>query len=96
MPPEQLAYWIGPEAAADRILLSSGDPTSVQALAGWNRPRLALGGGELIALGLPQGPLVARTLGEVERQWVAEGFPARERVQAIARAAVDQALRSSQ
>jgi len=96
MPPEQLAYWIGPEAAADRILLSSGDPTSVHALAGWNRPRLALGGGELIALGLPQGPLVARTLGEVERQWVAEGFPARERVQAIARAAVDQALRSSQ
>jgi poly(A) polymerase len=96
MAPEQLAYWIGPEAAADRILLGGGDPGGVGNLAGWVRPRLPVSGGQLIALGLPQGPVVARTLGTIERQWVAEGFPQRERLDAITRAAVDQALRSSQ
>jgi hypothetical protein len=40
--------------------------------------------------------VVARTLGQIERQWVAEGFPGRDRVQGLARAQVDQALRSSQ
>jgi poly(A) polymerase len=95
-PPEQLAYWIGPDAAVDQILLGEDDPGLVSTLSGWERPRLGLSGGELIALGLPQGPLVARTLGQIERQWVAEGFVDRARVQAIARDQVDQALRSSQ
>jgi poly(A) polymerase len=96
MPPQQLAYWTGPEAAADAILLGDGEPGDVHALKDWARPRLPMGGGELIAMGLPPGPLVARTLGQVERQWVAEGFPGRDRVQSMARAQVDQALRSSQ
>ncbi len=90
--PEQLAYWIGPEAAVDRILLGGDDPRAVRRLAGWSRPRLPLSGGQLIALGLPQGPLVARTLGAIERQWVAEGFPPRKRLDEIARKAVDRAL----
>jgi poly(A) polymerase len=94
--PEQLAYWIGAEAAVDRMLLADGDPAAARELAGWTRPRLPLSGGELIAMGLPQGPVVARTLGQIERQWVAEGFPAKARLREIAHAAVDQALRSSQ
>jgi poly(A) polymerase len=96
MPAPQLAYWIGPDAAADRILLGDDEPKSIQSLGGWTRPRLPISGGELIAAGLPQGPVVARTLGRIERQWVAENFPPKERLQEIARLAVDQALRSSQ
>ncbi len=92
MAPAQLAYWVAPEAAADIILLGDGDAAAVRALDGWARPRLPIGGGELIAMGLPQGPLVARTLGAIERQWVAEGFPSRERLDEIARTEVDQAL----
>lgn len=92
-PPEQLAYWIGAEGAVDRMLLGDGD---ARRLDHWTRPALNLSGGELIAMGLPQGPVVARIRGEIERNWVAEGFPGRERLGVIARAAVDQALRSIQ
>jgi poly(A) polymerase len=91
-PPAALAYRIGPDAARDRLLLTGGD---VAALDGWERPSLGLSGGDLIAMGLPPGPVVAATLQAVERSWIAEGFP-RDRVTAIARAAVDQALRSAQ
>jgi hypothetical protein len=47
-------------------------------------------------MGLPKGPLVARTLQAVHRQWVEEDFPPREREAEIARAMVDQVLRDSQ
>jgi hypothetical protein len=61
------------------------------------RPRFPLTGGDLIAMGLAPGPVVARTLQRVERAWVAGGFePDRESVRALARAHVDQALRDSQ
>jgi len=95
-PPEQLAYWLGAESAVDRILIGAGDPGAAKRLAGWVRPPLRLSGGDLIARGLPPGPIVARTLAAVERQWVAEGCPGPERLNAIADAAVAQALRSSQ
>ena len=95
-PVRQLAYWLGLESTVDRVLLGDGDPAGVETLAGWTRPPLNLSGGELIAMGLPQGPLVARTRGEIERLWVSEDFPKRERLSEIARAAIAQALRSSQ
>jgi poly(A) polymerase len=95
-PPKALAYFLGREEAVDRLLLGEGNPKDAAKLASWERPRLGLGGGDLIALGLPPGPLVARTLGTVERQWVEEGFPGEQRRREIARAAVDQSLRSSQ
>jgi hypothetical protein len=47
-------------------------------------------------MGLPKGPLVARTLQAVHRQWVQEDFPPGEREAEIARAMVDQVLRDSQ
>jgi poly(A) polymerase len=96
MPAEQLAYRVGSAAAVDAILLGDADPSAAQLLAQWQRPPFAMGGGQLIAMGLPQGPVVARTLVEVERRWMEEGFPDKGRLQEIARAAVDQALRSSQ
>ena len=95
-PPEQLAYWVGQDVAVDRILLGERDLSDLTALAGWTRPTLGLTGGALIAMGLPEGPVVARTLVRIEREWVAENFPPRNRLQELAREEVAQALRSSQ
>ncbi|HYW16749.1 MAG TPA: CCA tRNA nucleotidyltransferase [Allosphingosinicella sp.] len=92
-PPEMLAYAIGAAEAVDRILLGEGDPAATAALDGWQRPRLRVGGGELIAMGLAPGPIVARTLQAIEREWAEAGFPPDGAVQrAIARRHVDLAL----
>jgi poly(A) polymerase len=95
--PDILAYETGIEEAVDRILLGDGAPRTVSALAGWQRPRLRIGGGEIIAMGLAPGPVVARTLQAIEREWAEAGFPAEPAAQrAIARRHVDQALREAQ
>ena len=95
--PEALAYRIGTAEAIDRFLLNGAPPPGLRALEQWKRPRLAVGGGDLIAMGLKAGPVVAATLQAIERDWAAGGFSgdARE-VRALARRHVDQALRSSQ
>lgn len=97
MPPvDALAYRLGAESALDRLLLGPGEPplpALVARLAGWSRPVLPLKGGDLIAMGLPPGPLVARIMAALENGWVAAGFPAAEQVRAIAAELVDQALR---
>ncbi|MEA3008622.1 MAG: poly(A) polymerase [Sphingomonadales bacterium] len=96
-PPEALAYAIGADEAVDRILLGDGEPGATAALAGWQRPRLRIGGGELIAMGLEAGPVVARTLQAIDREWAQAGFPPEAAAQrAIARRHVDQALRDAQ
>jgi poly(A) polymerase len=86
--PRALAYSIGPDATLDRLLLT-GDPRAGQwagPLSSYTRPRLPISGKDLIAMGLTPGPAVSRRLGEVERKWIAAGFPAdRNRVMAIAR-----------
>jgi poly(A) polymerase len=95
--PQILAYAIGTEEAVDRILLGEGEPGTTAALAGWQRPRMRLGGGEIIAMGLAPGPVVARTLQAIEREWAEAGFPPEGAAQrAIARRHVDQALREAQ
>jgi len=83
-----LAYAIGVEAAHDRLLLRASDAGLVEgakALEGWSPPRLPLTGGDLIAMGLTAGPVVAATLRRVERRWIGEGFPDAARARAIAR-----------
>lgn len=72
--PEALAYRLGTECAVDRLLLS-GDALQAERIAKWRLPRLPIGGGALIARGLPEGPLVARTLRQIENRWVEAGFP---------------------
>jgi poly(A) polymerase len=72
--PRALAYRLGTENAVDRLLLA-GDPAAARAIAGWQPPRLGVGGGDLIARGVPQGPRVAATLHAIEREWIAAGFP---------------------
>jgi poly(A) polymerase len=90
-----LAQAIGVEAARDRLLLRSADPAEgMQALEGWTPPRLPIGGGELVTMGLRAGPQVAATLQAIQRQWVAEDFPDASRVRIIAAEKVAQALRA--
>ena len=92
--PSQLAYRIGADAALDWLLLNA--PEGADALAGWERPRLPMTGGALIALGLAPGPGVAATLQALEREWVEAGFPSREWVEARAAALVGQRPRDIQ
>ncbi len=88
-PLRALAYRIGSEGARDRVLL--GDAASLPLLAeleGWTAPKLPIGGGDLVSLGVPPGPDVARLLRVVEDHWVAEGFPDRARAMTIAGMAI--------
>jgi poly(A) polymerase len=72
--PRVLAYRLGTEGAVDALLLS-GKPMDAAAIAEWPRPRLPIGGGALIARGITEGPLVARTLRAIETEWIEAGFP---------------------
>ena len=72
--PRALAYRIGTEAAVDRLLLA-GKAKDAKAIAGWTPPKLPIGGGQLIARGVTEGPDVARTLKQIEDRWEAAGFP---------------------
>jgi poly(A) polymerase len=74
---QALAYWVGAESAQDRLLLA-GRTDDAAALSDWPVPRLPVTGGQLIKRGVPQGPLVAKTLQAIERAWVAAGFPSGE------------------
>lgn len=94
--PGNLAYRFGPEVASDILLRSDRDldELGLDQLRGWVRPRLPIGGGDLIAMGLRAGPGVAATLQAIERRWMAEQFPDNARVAAIAAEEVRQALRA--
>jgi poly(A) polymerase len=85
--PRALAYRIGPEGAVDRLLLAR-QAREAASLSSWTPPRLPIGGGDLIARGLTQGPEVARTLKRIEDEWEAAGFPKGAEFRRI----VDQAL----
>ena len=87
--PLALGYRVGIESAVDRLLLAGHD---VAPLAGWEPPRLPIGGGALVARGLSKGPAVAKALREVEARWIATGFPPESQVAAIADAVAAEAL----
>jgi poly(A) polymerase len=74
LPPHALAYRMGAECAIDRLLLG-GKPEDAHDVANSPVLRLPISGGALIKRGLPPGPVVARTLREIEDQWVAADFP---------------------
>jgi poly(A) polymerase len=98
--PRALAYTIGSNRALSLLLLDAVPDEELvvagAALRDWEPPVFGIKGGDLIAMGLPAGPLVSSTLAAVRRQWLTEGFPDRPRLEEIARAVVDQALRSNQ
>ena len=85
--PQALAYRVRSECAVDRLLLA-GKPDDAAAIAAWKAPRLPIGGGALIARGLAEGPIVAKTLRRIEDRWVESGFPAGERFEHIVREAL--------
>lgn len=78
--PFALAYRLGVVEAMDRLLLNGAD---VSCLDGWTAPVLPIKGGDIVARGIAAGPEVARILRTVEDRWIAEGFPAPERAQAL-------------
>ena len=99
--PELLVYQLGFEHAIDRLLLSGGNQLGtnehIRKLLGWETPKFPLKGKDLIAMGLPPGPLVAKTLAAIEREWAHGGFTADVKwVRKRAQLHVDQALRDSQ
>lgn len=95
--PAALAYRIGVPAALDRILLGRAfalsDVAEVQA---WVSPRLPLSGGDLISMGVPAGPQVAKALQELERQWIASGFPGEAETRSLADQILVSLLRATQ
>ena len=85
--PRSLAYRIGTEGAVDRLLLA-GHPAEARAIAKWTPPRMPIGGGDVIARGVQEGPQVARTLRRIEDAWEAAGFPTGQQFDRL----VDEAL----
>jgi poly(A) polymerase len=90
-----IAYRSSIDCARDVAMLNADDailPECLAKLEGWSIPQIGLKGGELIGLGLPAGPLVARTLQAIEANWISEDFPPQARQAEIARQAVAEAL----
>lgn len=95
--PEELAFRLGTEAAGDVLLLDDArDVTDAARIAHWPVPHLPLGGGDLVEMGLTRGPDIARALGEVREQWIAQGFPGETETRALAAQIVSKFQRASQ
>jgi poly(A) polymerase len=83
-----IAYRADIDTARDAVMLYAVDadvPECLARLERWDIPTLSIKGGELIAIGMPAGPLVAKTLQAIEATWIQEDFPdaARQRELAI-------------
>jgi poly(A) polymerase len=90
-----IAYRSDNDTARDVAMLFADDnalPHCLARLDNWDSPTMHIKGGNLIKMGLPAGPLVAKTLQELESIWVAEDFPASDRQSELARQLVDAAL----
>jgi poly(A) polymerase len=91
--PRALAYRLGIESAADRLLIGdAGDgdvAVALERLATDPPPRFPLKGGALIDMGLPAGPIVSAALRDIEDAWIAEGFPDEARAHEIAQAHIE-------
>jgi poly(A) polymerase len=81
----RLVYRLGVETFCDRVTLAwaaSGRPAAAvqwRALLplarSWTAPRFPLTGEEVMAAGVPKGPLVGEVIREVEAWWVENDFP---------------------
>ena len=80
--PEALAYRVGTDCAVDRLLIA-GRPADAAHVRRWQVPKLPVSGGALIARGLVEGPIVARTLRMIEDRWIEAGFPHDDDLEAI-------------
>ena len=80
--PRALAYRVGRDGAIDRLLLA-GEVEGAREAAGWQAPRLPIGGSELMARGVPEGPEIARALHRIEDAWEEANFPRGEEFDAL-------------
>jgi len=78
-------YRVGPECFTDMTLMAwtrapkrnSGSWQRLLSLAdNWQKPKCPISGGDIIALGVPEGPTIGAVLGEVEEWWIAGNFRA--------------------
>ncbi len=70
------AAWLdGADAVIDRLLIAGDAGSDLATLRNWQRPRLPIGGRDLLARGYVAGPAVAARLVAFEKLWVAAGFP---------------------
>ena len=88
--PQVLAYRLGTQCAVDRLLLG-GRADEAKNIAEWKTPRLPISGGTLIKRGLPEGPIVAKTLRSIDDRWVEAGFPTGEDFERIVADAIARA-----
>ena len=80
-----LVYRLGVQAFCDRVTLAwaaSDRPAAtpqwralIPTAQGWRPPRFPLSGDEVMAAGVPKGPLVGEVMREVESWWVDNDFP---------------------
>jgi poly(A) polymerase len=80
----QLLYRLGKQRFKDRMMLAWAEDSKTSdavpwrallALAdAWQRPRFPLTGRDVMAAGVPEGPLVGRVLTEVEEWWIKNDF----------------------
>jgi poly(A) polymerase len=97
----KLLYRLGAQRFRDRVLLRWAEDikesnfTQWKALLAmadaWVRPKFPLDGGNVMAAGVPQGPLIGRILSEVEDWWIdsdfiEDQFSLAERLKAIVQA----------
>lgn len=86
-----IAYYESIGCARDAAMLFADDgdlSTSMVMLKDWSVPEFPIKGGELVRRGLPVGPLVAKTLKEIETRWISEDFPPVARAKELADQAV--------
>jgi poly(A) polymerase len=84
----QLLYRLGAARFKDKLLLqwagtqswaAAGGPRQLLEMAeGWQRPRFAITGRDVMQAGVPEGPEVGRVLAKLEDWWVESDFAADE------------------
>jgi len=99
----KLLYKLGALRFKDRVSLKwAEDPKETNfvqwrallAMAdAWQRPKFPLDGGNVMAAGVPQGPLIGKILGEVEEWWIdsdfiEDEFSLAERLKAVVQAKI--------
>lgn len=85
-------YWHGAAFVTDRLFIAwaggRGDSKSkswravLKAARAWEAPRFPVSGLDVMALGVPKGVEVGKTLRALEAWWVDTGFPAEEKLRA--------------
>ncbi|MGN6517532.1 MAG: CCA tRNA nucleotidyltransferase [Rhizomicrobium sp.] len=99
----RLLYKLGTQRFKDRVFLKWAADTkeanyvqwrALLAMAdAWERPKFPLDGGNVMAAGVPQGPLIGKILAEVEEWWIdsdfiEDEFSLAERLKAVVQATI--------